>query len=69
MKSPNNDEIKFIRFHTGFVQDVYSGNFYQANCAGRLAPIEQFEHDNAVLAKFKCLACGKWVNIELHNWR
>lgn len=69
MKIPDRDEIKFIRYHSGWVQDAGSGSWYNADCGGRLLPIEQYEYDRAIWAKFKCRKCQKWVNMELHNWR
>ena len=69
MKIPYQDEIKFVRYHLGKVQDAGTGSWYEAYCGGRLLPIEQYEYDRAMWAKFKCQKCGKWINIELHNWR
>jgi len=69
MRSPDQDEIKVIRYHSGLVQDNDSGVFYNSLCNGRLIPVEQYEHDSAVWAKFKCQLCGKWVNVKLHGWK
>ena len=65
MKVPEKDQIQYIHYHTGRMQDASSGAFYKTDCGGRLLPVEQYEHEGAVLGKFKCQKCGVWVNVEL----
>jgi|GEM_PF-2708150 len=69
MKIPEQDYIKFIRYHRGWVQDAGNGNWFESECGGRLLPIEQYEYENAVWGKFKCQKCGVWVNLKLQDFK
>ena len=39
MKIPYQDEIKFVRYHCGQVQDAGTGNWYEAHCGVDYFPL------------------------------